>query len=231
MMRWAPRPSLSSSCGRVLERAGADDDRVGARCCGYLDAGRGHDGTGRITLRDASHGFPHHRQRHRRPSRGRRSRRRRRRDAAHEGRPDGEQHRVRAGRHRRGRRPRRSPRSALRRHHGRRRRTVRGRRGPRAGRRGPPLRRASWWTGARSSTATRTERSRSPAKRRTRCAACCTPPTRPAASWGAPCGSRPAPSSRLEVLNHTQAIQLIVEDGVCVGARFMADAGVVADRG
>jgi L-aspartate oxidase len=32
-------------------------------------------------------------------------------------------------------------------------------------------------------------------------------------------------SSRLEVLNHTQAVQLIVEDGVCVGARFMADAG------
>ncbi len=32
-------------------------------------------------------------------------------------------------------------------------------------------------------------------------------------------------SSRLEVLNHRQAIQLIVEDDVCVGARFMADAG------
>ena len=32
-------------------------------------------------------------------------------------------------------------------------------------------------------------------------------------------------SSRLEVLNHTRAIQLIIEDGVCVGARFMADAG------
>jgi len=32
-------------------------------------------------------------------------------------------------------------------------------------------------------------------------------------------------SSRLEVLNHTQAIQLLIEDGACVGARFMADAG------
>jgi L-aspartate oxidase len=32
-------------------------------------------------------------------------------------------------------------------------------------------------------------------------------------------------SSRLEVLNHTRAIQLIIEDGVCAGARFMADAG------
>jgi L-aspartate oxidase len=32
-------------------------------------------------------------------------------------------------------------------------------------------------------------------------------------------------SRRLEVLNHTQAIQLLIEDGACVGARFMADAG------
>ena len=32
-------------------------------------------------------------------------------------------------------------------------------------------------------------------------------------------------SRGLEVLNHSQAIQLIVEDGVCAGARFVAEAG------
>ena len=55
---------------------------------------------------------------------------------------------------------------------------------------------ASWWTGARGSPAIPMAGSRSGAKRRTACAACCTPATRPGARSGACCGSARARSGR-----------------------------------
>ena len=134
--------------------AGADDDRVGARGCGHLYAGRGHDGTGRITLRDASHGLPDHRQRHRRPSRRCDLAAGRRRDAAHEGRPEESNTGYAQGGIAAAVGADDSSRPSLCRHHGRGRRPVRRRGGARAGRRRPSLRARAGGAGARGSIAT-----------------------------------------------------------------------------
>ena len=50
-------------------------------------------------------------------------------------------------------------------------------------------------------------------------------PTRRDARLGRTLWVKACTSSRLDVLDHAQAIQLLIEDGACVGARFVADAG------
>ena len=73
--------------------------------------------------------------------------------------------------------------------------------------------------GARS-IATRTGGRRSGARPRTRCGACCTPATPPAARSAACCGSGSAALPSVATINHALVTELVVEGGVARGVRY-----------